>query len=261
MKFIHLTDLHLSHPGRIVNGCNPSFQLEECFKDIETWHGDAAFCVISGDLAESAEEEAYQFLKDKIKKFKIPCFLMIGNHDDRSVFQRIFKNHPKDTHGFVQYLHETADKVFLFLDTTIGGKEEHRGQLCNDRLTWLKQNLTKAGNKKTYLFMHHPPFNIGLPYVDNIKLIDAEGFTEALATGQNICHIFFGHVHRMTYVNWRGFSFTSLSSVNHQIPLVAASVNAEYCREPPAYGVIHLSEDQMTVNFNTFLQRDPLIRS
>ena len=261
MKFIHLTDLHLSHPGRIVNGCNPSFQLEECFRDIETWHNDAAFCVISGDLAESAEAEAYQFLKDEVEKLKIPCFLMIGNHDDRSIFLRAFPNHPKDEYGFVQHLHETADEVFIFLDTNIGGKEEHRGQLCHNRLTWLKQKLTEAGSRKTYLFMHHPPFNIGLPYVDNIKLMNAERFAKTLSAGQNIHHIFFGHVHRMAYVKWRDFSFTSLSSLNHQIPLVAASVNAEYCREPPAYGVVHLSEDQMTVHFNTFLQREPLIRS
>ena len=261
MKFIHLTDLHLSHPGRDVNGCNPSFQLEACFKDIVSWHSDAEFCVISGDLAESGEAEAYRFLKDKIEEFKLPCFLIIGNHDDRRVFQKIFWNHPKDTYGFVQHQYETANEIFLFLDTNTGNIYENHGELCNDRLTWLKQNLKDAGRKKTYLFMHHPPFNIGIPYVDDIKLIDTEKFVEALSVGQNIQHIFFGHVHRMTYVNWRGFTFTSLSSLNHQIPLVAASVSSEYCREAPAYGVVHLSKDQMTVNFNTFLQRDPLIRS
>ena len=259
MKFIHLTDLHLRRQGLTVNGCNPSDQLEACFEDIESWHSDAAFCVISGDLAEFGEAEAYEFLKDKIEKFKLPCFLLIGNHDDRNVFQQIFLNHPKDSHGFVQHFHETADETFLFLDTTTGRNGEHHGQLCNDRLYWLKQKLIDAGRKKTYLFMHHPPFNIELPYVDNIKLVNPEDFAETLAVGQNIQHIFFGHVHRMTYVNWRGFSFTSLSSLNHQIPLVAASVDGEYCREPPAYGVVHLRKGQMTVNFNTFLQRVPLI--
>jgi Icc protein len=58
--------------------------------------------------------------------------------------------------------------------------------------------------------MHHPPFNIGLPYVDDIKFIDADGFAKTLTASQNVRHIFFGHVHRMTYVNLRGFSFTSL---------------------------------------------------
>jgi hypothetical protein len=39
---------------------------------------------------------------------------------------------------------------------------------------------------------------------------------------------------------------------------VAASVEGEFCDEPPAYAVITLAPEQMTVHFNTFLQRNPL---
>ena len=76
--------------------------------------------------------------------------------------------------------------------------------------------------------------------------------------GQNIRHVFYGHVHRMTYVNWRGVPFTSLPSLNHQIPLNAGSVQGEFCDEPPAYGVVQIENDQLTVHFNTFLQRNSL---
>ena len=94
--------------------------------------------------------------------------------------------------------------------------------------------------------------------VDKIRLIEADAFADMLKYGRDIRHVFYGHVHRMTYVNWRGTPFTSLPSLNHQIPLNAASVDGEFCDEPPAYGVVLIEDDQLTVHFNTFLQRNPL---
>ena len=257
-KFIHITDIHLVDEGLLLNGGVPTARLDACLDDISRWHPDAAFCVISGDLAEFAEVEAYQALKARLAVYPLPCFLLIGNHDDRAVLQSVFPDHPKDMNEFVQHRFEIEQGVFLFLDTTKEGRDVHEGQLCSYRLDWLKQQLAEAGDKPTYLFLHHPPFEIGIPYVDNIRLIEAEAFAKALRYGRDIRHVFYGHVHRMTYVNWRGISFTSLPSLNHQIPLNAASVNAEFCDEPPAYGVVLIEDDQLTVHFNTFLHRNPL---
>ena len=255
MKFICLTDLHLINKKKTLHGLNPSKRLEECLRDIEAWHKDSAFCVITGDLCDFAEEESYMYLKERLQKFVLPCFLLLGNHDDRNVFKNIFPNHKEDTNGFVQHLYENEDSIFLFLDTCKQGKNIHEGQMCTARLDWLSDQLDKAGNKKAYLFMHHPPFHIGIPYVDKIKLVESEEFYQTLAGRTNIRHIFFGHVHRMTYVNWRGFSFTSLSGINHQVPLVKESIDSKYSDEPATYSIVTTTNDQLTVHFNTFLHR------
>ena len=205
-----------------------------------------------------AEKETYRYLKKRLEKFPFPCFLLLGNHDDRNVFQEIFPNYYKDTNGFIQHFHETDESIFLFLDTTKEGKNVHQGQLCSTRLNWLSDKLTEARNKKAYLFMHHPPFHIGIPFVDKINLEESEEFYQTLKRQNNIRHSFFGHVHRMTYVNWCGFSFTSLSGINHQIPLVEKSIDSKYCDEPPSYSVIIATNDQLTVHFNTFLERSAL---
>ncbi|WP_209599081.1 phosphodiesterase [Ruegeria sp. HKCCSP351] len=258
MKFIHITDIHLVRDSGRLNGGFPSQRLDACLNDIIRWHSDAAFCVISGDLAEFAEEEAYRALKARMVAFPLRSFLLIGNHDDRAVFQSVFPDHPKDANGFVQHRFETDEGVFLFLDSTKDGRDVHEGQLCPARLDWLRQQLILAQDKPTYVFLHHPPFDLGIPLVDEIRLVEADAFADALKHGHNIRHVFYGHVHRMTYVNWRGFPFTSLPSLNHQIPLNAASVDGEFCDEPPAYGVVQIGEDQLTVHFNTFLHRNPL---
>ena len=258
MKFIHISDIHLVSGDRLLNGSVPLERLEKCLDDILKWHLDAEFCVISGDLSEFAEKEAYQLLKNKVKKFPIPFFLMIGNHDDRDLFQTVFPDNPFDQNNFVQMSFETSEGVFLFLDTKKQGENVHDGELCKKRLTWLKMQLINAGTKKTYLFMHHPPFDIGIPYMDKIRLFGAEQFLSTLSHGQNICHIFYGHVHRITFVKWHGYTFSSLTSLNHQSPLVAESVDGEFCDEPPAYGVVLVNGEQLTVHFNNYLDRKPL---
>ena len=258
MKFIQVSDIHLGTPDALINGCSPTERLYACFKDIISCHSDAEFCVITGDLTEFAEPAAYKHLKEILSEFPLPCFLMLGNHDDRKVFQSIFVGYSQDENGFVQYSHRTASGIFLFLDTKKEGLEAHEGEMCNLRLKWLKEELMSAGNQPVYIFMHHPPFDIGLPYVDKIKLFEFEDFGETLKHGHNIKHIFFGHVHRMTSVIWKGVPFTSLPSLNHQIPLVSDSVNSEFCDEPPAYGVVTINSEQLTIHFNTFMQRNEL---
>ena len=258
MKFVHITDIHLRSEGEHLNGGVPSERLDACLNDITRWHPDTSFAVISGDLSEFAEKSSYQFLKSRLEGLPFPCFLMIGNHDERAAFLSVFEDHPQDQRGFIQHRHETEEKVFLFLDTTKDGANAHDGQLCEKRLEWLKAQLIDAGDKPTYLFVHHPPFDIGIPWIDEIKLVEVEDFSQALSHGRNIKHIFFGHVHRMTYVNWRGIPFTSLSCLNHQVALNPASVDGKFCDEAPAYGVVQIEPDQLTVHFNTFLQRNPL---
>ncbi|KIC07891.1 serine/threonine protein phosphatase [Leisingera sp. ANG-M1] len=255
MKFIHLTDIHLTRPGAMLNGGDPAANLSRVLADVAAWHRDAAFCVISGDLADEGDPEAYGWLQEQLQAFPLPVFLMLGNHDVRERFLEVFPEHPRDANGFIQYSHAAGGAKFVFLDTLTGGPGVHDGELCADRLAWLEAELEQAGDAPVFLFMHHPPFDIGLPYVDDIKLRGPEAFYAALQKGRNIRHIFYGHIHRITYVNWRGYPFTSLPSTNHQIPLVPERVGTDYSVEPLAYSVVQLSEDQVTVHFDAYLDR------
>ena len=118
MKIVQISDIHLGAPGEEINGCHPSERLLSCFEDIVAWHSDAEFCVITGDLTEFAEPAAYEFLKSTLKDFPLPCYLMLGNHDDRGVFQSVFDDYFQDENGYVQYSLKTKNGIFLFLDTT-----------------------------------------------------------------------------------------------------------------------------------------------
>ena len=70
------------------------------------------------------------------------------------------------------------------------GADEHEGQLCDARLEWLKEQLIAAEDKPVFIFMHHPPSEIGVSYVDEISLIDSEKFVLVLKYAKNLRHVF-----------------------------------------------------------------------
>ena len=255
MKFIHFTDLHLVPPGEKLWGLDPVERFEACLADIERHHPDAAFCAISGDLAERGEVEAYQYLKDRLARFSLPTYLMLGNHDDRSNFRQVFADHPLDHDGFVQQSRADHGGVFLFLDT-LKGPPSSAGLYSPERREWLKRALDEAAGHPVFLFMHHPPFSIAHELMDRIMLDDPEEFA-ALLQGHLVKHIFFGHGHRAVSGVWRGISFSALPSLNHQLPLVAGAVDTVYSHEPPAYGVVHVTGEGIIIHNDAFLDRGP----
>ena len=248
MKFIHITDLHLVAPGELLWGLSPYDRLDACLADLAAHHGDAAFCAITGDLAERGEIAAYEALKRRLAAFPIETHVMLGNHDDRGNFHAVFGGL-----GFVQSAIMRDAGHFLFLDT-LKGPPSSAGLYDGPRREWLSTELAKAKGTPVYLFMHHPPFDIGHALMDRIKLDDAEAFAELL-TGHDIRHIFFGHAHRTISGQWRGIPFSALPSLNHQLPLAGGSVPTVYSDEPPMYAVVLIENDRTIVHADAFLHR------
>jgi len=254
MKIIHLTDLHLPLPGEKLWGLDPYARFESALQDIETLHSDAKLCVVSGDLTDRGAPEAYQWLAERLAKFPIDTVLMIGNHDDRLIAIEKLPGLSVDENGFVQGAMDTSLGRLLFLDTFKGGTSA--GQYCSARQDWLRQQLSAASDLPIWIFMHHPPFDVGIPYMDRIKLEEAEAFGR-IVQDANVRHIFFGHIHRACFVNWHGISCSSLPSLSHQVPLNRPAHGPSYSIEPPMYGVITLSPDGMVVHADAWVDRSP----
>jgi DNA repair exonuclease SbcCD nuclease subunit len=111
MKFIHLTDLHLVPPGRKLWGFDTFPRLDQCFADIVKYHGDAEFCAVSGDLTERGDVEAYTALKERLKKFPIPVYLMMGNHDEKIAVEVMFMLALKESHSHMSVLQSLMDVI------------------------------------------------------------------------------------------------------------------------------------------------------
>jgi len=199
---------------------------------------------------------AYARFVQEINKLTIPVHLMVGNHDDTPSLVQSFPDLPRDEHGFVQTAIETPFGRFLLLDTK--APDTSAGAYCQDRRTWLAHQLETPG--PVFLFMHHPPFSVGIKAMDAIMLQDAEAFHQVIAPHKDrIRHLFFGHIHRPIWGTWRGISYSCMRGLNHQVALdldaPAGRIKGNF--EPPAYGVVLLSKDQVTIHMHDFTDNTP----
>lgn len=257
MKFVQITDTHFVPPGAELHGLDPRQRLDACIADINANHGDAELCVITGDLAHKGQAEAYRHLRDCLSHLSIPYRLVIGNHDDRETFRDVFPEAACDENGFVQSVVETSAGRFIMLDSVEKG--QHWGSFCAQRAAWLKAQLAAARDMAVYLFIHHHPFDIGIPSVDNIRLRDASLLRDTIAGYDNIRHLFLGHVHRPVAGNWGGLSYSIFRGTNHQVPFDLKTITpVPKSHEPPAYAVVFLTPDSVAVHIHDYLDRSAL---
>jgi len=256
--FLHLTDPHLTPEGAApLYGLDPGRRLAEAIADIAARHGPggmapAAFGVITGDLTHHGEPAAYARLARLLAGLPMPAHLLLGNHDDRSTFVAAFPDAPRDDGGFVQQALRTDAGLFVMLDTSEPGS--HAGRLCAARLAWLEQVL--AGSEgPVFLFLHHPPFRVGISRMDRIPLLDAEALWKVLRPhAPRIRHAFHGHLHRPLGGSWRGIPFTSLRGTSHQVALdLTPRERAPGSHEPPAYALVRVTEEAVVVHSHDFL--------
>jgi len=259
MKIIQVTDVHLVPDKREMHGVNSFDRLSACIKDIELNHQDAELCVISGDLSHKGQIKSYENLAEILTGLSIPYRLMVGNHDVRANLLSVFPDVPTDPNGFIQSSVDLDVGRLIFLDTVAEG--EKFGCFCEDRAEWLADKLAASGDRPVYLFLHHPPLDIGLPNVDRMRLIYGdELFARTLAPYDNVQHMFFGHVHRPTAGNWNGISFSSLRGTAHQVALTLTETPLLVrSHEPPAYGVIFLNTHSTVVHFHDFMDQTAFV--
>lgn len=253
MKIIQVTDAHLVRNRQEMHGVNSFDRLTACIRDIEENHSDADLCIFTGDLTHEGHIGAYRDLARILEGFSLPYRLMVGNHDLRGNLLAVFSDVPTDPNGFIQSSIDTDAGRLILLDTVAEGQKH--GAFCKDRADWLAQELKTASDRPVYLFLHHPPFNIGLPNVDRMRLKEGDDIlASTLAPYDNIQHMFCGHVHRPTAGNWNGISFSSFRGTAHQVALRLTETQfLVRSHEPPAYGVILLNPGSTVVHFHDYL--------
>ena len=264
VRFIHLSDPQLVPAGEMNYDINPQLRVRQCIDAILSDCGNLRldFAVITGDLTHWGEEAAYRVLHKELKRLPFPVYMLMGNHDRREIFTEVFPEHPVDADS--RFVHYTVDSVvgrMIFLDTLDAGKRS--GRLCEVRLRWLEKMLANSEGKPVYLFMHHPPFAVGLSVMDDDNLINADAFYQTIEPYlARIQHIFFGHLHRTVTGSWHGIGYSCPLSPVHQTAFEFDNKKPAYVSpEPPAYHLVELKNEQVVVHSRLFLHSEPAINS
>jgi Icc protein len=261
LKFIHLTDTHLVEAGRAIYGTDPSWRLRQAVRSINLEHADAAFTIVTGDLAHWGEPKAYEALRAELAALTMPVKLIIGNHDDRSAFIAAFSAEAvqgtrieparTDEAGFVQFAFSLGGFRHIMLDSNEPGVSW--GVFCETRARWLREELAKA-SEPVLLYIHHPPCKVGIPAMDRISLIDPEPLRDAVMPERHkVRHLFFGHLHRPIAGSWMGIPLSTLRGTNHQVALqFDDSQKVPGSHEPAQYGVVLTDAESTIVHLHDF---------
>ncbi|HVJ43528.1 MAG TPA: phosphodiesterase [Dongiaceae bacterium] len=251
-KLIVFTDLHMLPEGGRIIGLDPYERLQNGVRHVNRCHADADRVICTGDLTHRGDPASYTRLREVLAELRMPYSLLLGNHDARGAFRAGFADIPVDEAGYVQSVVETPEGRLILLDTLIEPPHDFpdsAGYLCDARLAWLDRQLAEAGGRPCYIFMHHPPHDVGFPGMDEIKLVNDGAFYDLVHRRGNVRHIFAGHIHRTISGSWRGIAFSIFKSPVHQQPMILNVADSSLSvAEPAAYGIILLRADGAVVH-------------
>ena len=252
-KIVWTSDLHFVAEGEPF-GHDPRLRLEAAITHINAHHGDAACCVISGDLVNDPGLANYKALRPLLDRLAMPWFPMMGNHDDRGLLRQTLPVPDSCMDGFVQYAVSLSGARVLALDTHKAGSGS--GKFCAARRNWLEKELQHAGDQPVILFLHHPPMDLGLPILDESKMEEGERCLDLVRNhASGPVQLCIGHVHRSVSGVEGGLPFATMRSVLFQAPPpVPAWDWSSFAPVPedPGLGIILIDGSRITIQNETF---------
>ena len=252
LNSIWMTDLHFLAQG-LVHGIDPRKNLSTAITHINKHYADHEFCIISGDLVNQETAADYNALKSHLDGLGIAYFPMIGNHDERDLIRAILPLPENCMANFIQYSIETDEGLMLCLDTHKNG--EVAGELCGERLEWLKTTLEAAKDAPIFIYLHHPPTDLGLPMLDEIKMQNGDEFLELIHAYNNVKYLFIGHVHRPISGTMRGIPFSTMKAISFQAPSPVPDWTWDdfsAAKEAPAFGVVSIKNADVIIKYTQY---------
>jgi len=219
MLIAQVTDLHLhadaAHPNRA--------RFERVLAHLLAMWPQPDLLVLSGDLADDGAADSYRHLQAALATWPHPVRLALGNHDDRAAFLSVFGQDHADG-GFVQgrALHQGLH--ILALDTLEAGR--HGGAFCEARARWLRAELDAIGTAPVLVFLHHPPADVGISWIDPGPRQDWIARLDTALQGANVVAICSGHVHVSASLRWRGRAVLTCTASSSDLSLAFAPMDA-----------------------------------
>ena len=217
-SFLHISDLHiLGEEARRQHGADTGAILRQAVPLMNSLRPD---CIIaSGDLISDESEESYRRLQKLLQSVEAPIHFLMGNHDDRAAFRRVFRPDEPPSAEPVCEAFEVGGVVFLLLDSVLPGKVE--GELSTGQLAWLQRGLAANPDRPTWIFLHHQPLPIYIRWLDALGLQNPEQFLAILARHPQVRVVGYGHVHQVRRWRYRGVQFLSAPALAFQISPVS----------------------------------------
>ena len=150
-RFALFTDLHITHSTPAVE------DLQRAVDQVNATSG-IDFVLVSGDITEEGDLASLQKAKSILDKLKVTYYITSGNHETKwsesgcTDFNKVFgADRFRFEHNGYLFLGFNSGPVMRMAD----------GHVAPQDISWLKQELTKAGAEKPVILVSHYPLQDG----------------------------------------------------------------------------------------------------
>jgi 3',5'-cyclic AMP phosphodiesterase CpdA len=233
-----ITDTHIRPKGKLLHHMvHTARYLRRCVEQLEAMTPRPNVVVATGDLVERGKPKEYRRLRKILGRLSVPLFVIPGNHDEREAFRDAFADHAYlPRRGPLHYAVDALPLRLIGLDSTRAGHPG--GEFDAERLAWFEAALAAAPRRPTFVFVHHPPFAIGVPPVDGQGFRNLERFKTIVERNPQIVGIASGHVHRCASTRIGATPATTAPSTSHQLTIARSAFGTYTLRlEAPGFAL------------------------
>ena len=201
MKFIHISDIHLTENGRVIWGVNTLDHFCKAIGRIKDLDGiDGIF--VSGDLSDDGSWWTYEYIDKAFAEIGIPTFCCPGNHDNLEEFYNGYKPSFYSNNEMVEF----CGWNFIMLNSAV--RDMSRGFFNPEKLF----NLIQQCKGPIALVLHHPPIEQD-GWLNRKLLEKRDRFNDIIQQAENVRLVLYGHTHYHTKRVINGIFYSSAPSI------------------------------------------------
>ena len=210
---LHFSDTHLiSGDGELYDDVNADNHLRQIFAELEASNARPEAMVFTGDIADVGELSAYHKIRSIVEpvaeRLGAKVIWAMGNHDNRENFRTGLMGLPASAAPIYE-THDINGLRIITIDTSIPG--HHHGEIDDEQLQWLANELKAPAKDGTILALHHPPVPSVLDLAMTVELVDQYKLAEVIR-GSDIRSIIAGHLHYSSTATFAGIPVSVASS-------------------------------------------------
>jgi 3',5'-cyclic-AMP phosphodiesterase len=187
--------------------------------------------------------------------------LLPGNHDEREALVAAFAHHHYlgDPAGPLHFAVECAGVRIVAIDTTV--VDHQHGEFDAAAEQWLDEALGAHPSTPTVVALHHPPFETGIWWMDQICLHGAERVEAVVRRHPHVRLVIAGHQHRPVQTAWGDALVSIAPSTGLEVGLdLAVEGDPQFTTEAPQLALHLVSERRAVTHHTPFLAPEHLLR-
>jgi len=247
----HLSDTHFLAEGAPLYGVVDTIaRLDQALARLEERGGRVDAIVVTGDVADRGEEDAYRRVKASVdplgERFGCPVVWVMGNHDERSAFRRVLLEQQSDDRETpVDQVVDLDGLRLIALDSAVPGF--HHGELTDTQLESLERELATPAPLGTVLALHHPPLPTPLGAMTVLELRGMERLEEVVR-GSDVRAVLGGHLHYPTAATFAGVPVFVAGATSYTMDLGAPERELRGIDGAQSFSLVHVHPETIATS-------------